>query len=271
MNENNNNNITNNNDKDDRYIFWLNDPMVLFRNENYRRFFPDNTMTRIEQLNVLTLFCIYALVLFLILGRTGWWLKMPIVCIIFIILMYYLFNIDNEGKVNELYRMKGQKLEYNDNIESDVLESGYIDSDDKLHIGSHISPKKVRFNNHVDYSYEDMERYKQATCRRSTIDNPFMNPLQTDFNNGDVPSACNVDDEDVQSIIDQNFDEGLYKDVDDLFDNHNSQRQFYTVTNTSIPNDQDAFAQWCYKPPATCKQDQQNCLRYEDLRYKSMI
>ena len=46
-----------------------------------------------------------------------------------------------------------------------------------------------------------------------------------------------------------------------------SSRQFYTNPSTTIPNDQESFAKWCYGDMPSCK-DGQNCLRYEDLRQK---
>jgi hypothetical protein len=55
--------------------------------------------------------------------------------------------------------------------------------------------------------------------------------------------------------------------VDDLFNRNTSQRQFYTTPVTTIPNDQTGFARWLYKLPETCKENQSNCLKYEDIRF----
>ena len=46
----------------------------------------------------------------------------------------------------------------------------------------------------------------------------------------------------------------MYRDVKDIFGKNNSQRQFYTVPGNQVPNDQGAFAQWCYGMPKTCKE-----------------
>mgnify|MGYP003350037872 CR=1 FL=1 len=55
------------------------------------------------------------------------------------------------------------------------------------------------------------------------------------------------------------------------FDVKNAERIFYTVPGGSIPNDQDAFAKWCYGHPATCHEDTMSCEKniYEDLRYRN--
>ena len=50
------------------------------------------------------------------------------------------------------------------------------------------------------------------------------------------------------------FNDSLIRDVDDLFERFNSQRQFYTVPGNSIPNDQDTFAKWLYARPKSCKE-----------------
>ena len=50
----------------------------------------------------------------------------------------------------------------------------------------------------------------------------------------------------------------LYKDVSDIFSKNNSQRQFYTTPVTTIPNDQGSFADWLYKTPPTCKENNGN-------------
>ena len=114
-------------------------------------------------------------------------------------------------------------------------------------------------------------------CTAPTLDNPFMNPTMKDYMNVDEsgkivdrPAACDANEPDVKKSIDDNFNNNLYRDIDDVFGKMNSQRQFYTVPSTTIPNKQDEFAKWLYKTPSTCKEDQ-NCLRYEDLRAKAPV
>ena len=37
--------------------------------------------------------------------------------------------------------------------------------------------------------------------------------------------------------------------LSDVFGKRNSQRQFYTMPNTEVPNSQDEFAKWLYGKP----------------------
>lgn len=108
-----------------------------------------------------------------------------------------------------------------------------------------------------------------------TLDNPFMNPTMKDYMNVDEdgkikdrPKACDVNNPVVKRKVDELFNNNLYRDVDDIFGKMNSQRQFFTMPYTTIPNKQDEFARWLYLNPKTCKEDGDYCLRYEDVRAK---
>jgi hypothetical protein len=87
----------------------------------------------------------------------------------------------------------------------------------------------------------------------------------------DRPAACDTTDKNVKQSMDEMFNHNLFKDVNDVFGKMNSQRQFYTMPNTTIPNAQDDFAKWLYANPKTCKEDQEFCLRYEDVRAKRPV
>ena len=49
------------------------------------------------------------------------------------------------------------------------------------------------------------------------------------------------------------IDPRLFKDLGDKLDFENSMRQFHSTPNTSIPNDQEAFAKFCYGDMPSCK------------------
>lgn len=110
----------------------------------------------------------------------------------------------------------------------------------------------------------------EADCTKPTLDNPFMNYTMYDHLtfNSDKKPACDIKSEDVKQEMKSNFNNNLYKDVSDVFDRRNSQRQFFTMPWTTVVNDQTEFANWLYKSPSTCKENQDYCLRYEDLRSK---
>lgn len=110
---------------------------------------------------------------------------------------------------------------------------------------------------------KDLGIVENKVCRKSTIDNPFMNVPVTDFtidgsnNDGTVTAdfeACDIDNPNVQQSIQSNFHARLFRDVNDVFDKQASQRQYYTVPVTTNPSDQTAFAEWLYGTGKSCKQ-----------------
>jgi len=254
-------------------IFWTQDPTILYKNNNYLEFIPTEEMSRIKQLNAATRFTIYYLIIVCILKKEDQWIHLGIVVLFFIIILFYLFDSDVKEKQTELLRQKG--YENFKRIDDDVVydnkpqfESGYYDSNGDIHLGKYYNSKsKSRTSaNKIRYSMDDYDEYKKNTCRKPTIDNPFMNPLQTDFNIEKPPVACNVDDIDVSTKITEAFNDNLYRDVSDVFGIENSQRQFYTVPQMNPP-DTHAFAMWLYGNQQICKTDQSKCMKYTDLRY----
>lgn len=121
----------------------------------------------------------------------------------------------------------------------------------------------------VLYSYEKGQKEKaekflestnraivdQKICTRSTVDNPFMNPSIYDIGaNPDKPPACSHDNPKVAELVEDNFNERLFRDTGDLYGRMASQRQFYTMPNTSIPNAQTGFAEFLFGRGKSCKE-----------------
>lgn len=108
---------------------------------------------------------------------------------------------------------------------------------------------------------------KQPECIPPTLNNPFMNVMNNEYvDNPTRPPACEYAE--VRDEVESNFHHNLYIDVDDaVFQTNNGRRQFYTMPWTTIPNDRDSFMKACWKVGPVCKQSQEACLRYEDLRY----
>jgi hypothetical protein len=67
-------------------------------------------------------------------------------------------------------------------------------------------------------------------------------------------------DQELKKDIEDKFGYNLYRDVGDLYGKNNSQREFYTVPSSKIPNDQTSFAKWCYGTAKTCKESSIYCV-----------
>lgn len=98
----------------------------------------------------------------------------------------------------------------------------------------------------------EKEKIDNKECNAPTKENPFMNVLLTD-DYTKTKKACKYTEK-VKNTIDENFYDKIYKDTSNLYNQRNSQRQFYTMPSTTVPNDQSDFAKWCYKLPKTCKE-----------------
>lgn len=209
-----------------RYTFWLDDIKIL---NKYTEILPTNRMTFVEQLNALTRLCLLIIILLCVFGKSDL-ISLPIMFIIFIIMIYYIFESDNKGKKKELDRI------------------------------------------YPELELPQIKEYENASKMVPTIDNPFMNPTIENFNTENQPVVSPISYDDIDEInnedekIKQVFNANLYKNIEDVYDKKNSDRQFFSVAK-NIPNDQEAFAKWCYNFPDTCKENQSRCLRYQDLRW----
>ena len=101
----------------------------------------------------------------------------------------------------------------------------------------------------------------EQECVRSTPTNPFANVLLTDLGAGERPPACKY--EDMKDDVRTNFNKGLFRNVEDIYERENSQRQFYTMPVTTNIPDTRAFADFCYAPRTTCKENPAGCTGYD--------
>jgi len=113
-----------------------------------------------------------------------------------------------------------------------------------------------KVNNNLMNNSEDVDiKELSSECRIPTKDNPFMNPLLSDYGTDKSKPACpSYNNKGVQRVTEDFFEDDLYKDVNDIFGKENSQRQFFSVPGNSVPNDRDTFMKWCYQTPPTCKE-----------------
>ena len=126
------------------------------------------------------------------------------------------------------------------------------------------------------YQNENELENEEKECLQPTPDNPFMNVQYDDYiknpNREAISKLNNYKNPNLEKLIEEKFNYNLYKDVSDIFSKNNSQRQFYTTPVTTIQNDQKSFANWLYKTPPTCKENNGNqCVanNYYNLKQNS--
>jgi hypothetical protein len=202
--------------------FWYDDISVLFDKTKLNKYIPLKSYTRDEKLNSIVRISIYVSLIFLFLtGNTNY-----LFITIFSLILTLVVHSNSDTIVGK-------------NIEKNVENYRNIknDSDFKKY---NIKPNKY-----------------METCSLPTDENPFMNPLVTDKRTR--KGACKTfNNKKLRKVVDDKFGKGLFKDINSVYDRENSQREFYTLPSTTIPNDQEAFGKWLYNTPKTCKEGNGN-------------
>jgi hypothetical protein len=124
-----------------------------------------------------------------------------------------------------------------------------------------VEENKEKYLEKDRYARYDKDEYMKETetynrvCTQPTKDNPFMNVTMNEYQeNPKRGKACKIDKK-VNEYINDYFNEDLYRSVDDIYNKNASERQYYTMPVTEIPNNQDKFAQWLYgNDDKTCKE-----------------
>jgi hypothetical protein len=111
---------------------------------------------------------------------------------------------------------------------------------------------KTKIKEKLDNQHRDI--IKNKVCVKPTKDNPFMNPNILEVSNLDY-SACDINNKRIKNGIDDYFKTPVYKDVIDIYDRKFSERQFYTMPATTIPNDQESYVNWLYSRGKSCKEN----------------
>ena len=194
---------------------WVKDFNVLFNKENMFKYIPLNSYSNYEKINSTMRFTLYLSILLSFIFKNLNYLFIFIICSIITYLMYINENKNEDLKITE----------NNSNYDKDPDIKKYK-----------INHKKIL-----------------RKCVLPTKENPFMNVLLTD-NRKRKPACKTYNNQKIKNLVEDKFSKGLYKDINSVYNNENSQREFYTTPNTSIPNRQAEFAQWCYGVPKTCKE-----------------
>jgi hypothetical protein len=113
---------------------------------------------------------------------------------------------------------------------------------------------EIKIKTRENLDVENLDFLENKLCVKPTKDNPFMNPNILEKSNLTYKS-CNIQNNKIKTNMNNYFKEPVFKDVIDIYDRKFSERQFYTIPATSIPNDQESFSKWLYGRGKTCKEN----------------
>jgi hypothetical protein len=126
-----------------------------------------------------------------------------------------------------------------------------------IHKSKSASKKEGMANLDVKLNKEDFEELLNEEFTMPTKKNPFMNVLMGEYkeNPKRKPAAPVYNKEVLDDATKKSRkDERLYKNLGDNLTFQNSLRNFYSTANTSIPNNQKDFANFCYGNMPSCKE-----------------
>jgi hypothetical protein len=216
--------------------FWYDDITVILDKSKLHKYIPLKSYSKEEKLNAIVRISIYISILFIVLTGNINYLFIAIFGLVITIVVYSNSENTVEKKINK-------NVENYKNIKNDKDFKKY-----------NVKPNKYL-----------------ETCILPTNNNPFMNPLVSE--KATKRKACKTFNNDkLRKVVDNKFSKGLFKDINSVYDRENSQREFYTLPSTTIPNNQEEFGKWLYGTPKTCKEGNGNqCIgnNYERLNGNS--
>jgi len=207
-------------------IFWLNDPTILFNKAYITEIWPTAKMPMAAKLNAITRVVILLSILGYLITRS---FKIPISAIITLIILVIIYKTQKKKDIDEKYTKK-------------LVKEGFTNPELYQNTKSQFTqPKKS---------------------------NPLMNVMLPEIKynptrNAAAPSFNPVVEKEInESAGNVGIDPRLFVDLGDKLSFENSMRQFYPTANTSVPNDQTAFAEFCYGNMPSCKEgDGLQCIK----------
>jgi len=126
-----------------------------------------------------------------------------------------------------------------------------------IHKSKSASKKEGMTNLDVKLNKDEFKELLNEEFTMPTKKNPFMNVLIGEYkeNPKRKPAAPIYNEEVLDDATKKSRkDERLYKNLGDNLTFQNSLRNFYSTANTSIPNNQKDFANFCYGNMPSCKE-----------------
>ena len=228
--------------------FWGNDPTVLFNNAGITQIVPTSDMTREAKLNAISRMIILLTIL-------GYLLTMSYKLV--------LLGIISLAMIALLYATQSKATKATNATESKAAAGN----------------GKEGFSNYANYNTGRRRMVKPPVAASSspsgltfqapTPQDPLMNVLLTDIQDRPTRPAAepafnpkverDINESAQQFVVEDmggnpNLEDRLFRDLGDNYEFSNSMRNYFATPNTKIPNDQHAFAEYCYGAMISCKE-----------------
>lgn len=220
--------------------FWGQDPNILFQPAHIWELFPTENMSYNRQLNAISRAVILLTLLSLLFSYHRGRLLVVGFLTLGVVYLLHQYHMNQKGM-------------------------GWGAGTGGLQEGLEI----VRPSPALDYLNDAGLKTEPTVFQQPTAVNPFSNVMMSDYdynpNKLPAPPTSNslVEDmikDNAKKLIQQvnpgqpDIDQKLFQDITDQLGFEQSMRQFYSNPSTTIPNDQGAFAEFCYGSMVSCKE-----------------
>ena len=211
--------------------FWFENPNILFDTSKITEIYPTADMTYNRKLNAITRAVIYVSLIVLVLTRS---VRAIFIAVITIGAIYLVYRYD----MKEKEKTKMAKEGFSDIVRDTIAEDGSLSIPNEVFQAP--TPENPFGNVLVsDYDYNVNKKPAPPTYNRNVQNDVLLQAKQVVRDvNGDQPE-----------VIDK-----LFQDLGEQYVFEQSLRPFYSNPNTTIPNDQQAFAEFCYGSMVSCKE-----------------
>jgi len=227
--------------------FWLQDPTVLFNNAGITQFVPTSDMNRESKLNAISRMIILLTLLGYLLTMSY---KLVLLGVVSLAMIAFLYTAQSNANQNTNQPTKSSS----DNKEGFSNYANYNTGRRRMVSSKGPGPAPATSG---------------LTFQAPTPQDPLMNVLLTDIqDHPNRPAAEPAFNPQVEHDINQsaqqfvvqdlggnpNLEDRLFRDLGDNYEFSNSMRNYFATPNTKIPNDQHAFAEYCYGSMISCKE-----------------
>jgi|LauGreDrversion4_2_1035121.scaffolds.fasta_scaffold114863_1 hypothetical protein len=247
--------------------FWLNEPTILFNKKYIGSVWPSENMSSVEKLNAISRFVIVASLLGYLITLN---LKIILIAIVTLAVIAILFNVQRNQQAKDASDSKDSSKAGNAGKAGNTDNAG--NSKD-----TKTNTKKITEGFANAMLYNEL----QSEYTNPQENNPMMNVLlpeiSYDPNRNEAAPAYNPEvEKDLNNktkdyIVNTTFGDGtekqqeyirrkLFSDIGDNYGYDFSMRNFYTNPNTTIPNDQGGFANFCFGDMISAKEGNSQAL-----------
>jgi hypothetical protein len=212
--------------------FWLYNPNILFKTGEISKLWPTNDMSFDNKLNAISRLVIILTLLGYLTTKNIKIMLSGIVTLGTIILLFFLKN------------QKTKKEGFTRNISSDIIYT-----------------EPTVMNPLMNVTLPELNE----NPKRSPAAPSFLPIVEADINEKTKQMVVN-------NFNDPAIDQRLFNDLGDNMGFDQSMHAWYPTPNTTIPNDQQSFAEYCYGDMIACRDEENNelaCVRNMPPRWQN--